>query len=115
MAHISMLSMMSKVSSRKVSVEFFQSEAVTDAIKEATYKICFMDEEGTVISNENIYTADSRETESNKRFFKMQFMLKNQVYDTSKKYFIVAVNVDTDSEIIRYGIKIDIASDDYGL
>ena len=45
----------------------------------------------------------------------MQFMLKNQVYDTSKKYFIVAVNVDTDSEIIRYGIKIDIASDDYGL
>ena len=115
MAHISMLSMMSKVSSRKVYVEFFQSEAVTDAIKEATYKICFMDEEGTVISNENIYTADSRETESNKRFFKMQFMLKNQVYDTSKKYFIVAVNVDTDSEIIRYGIKIDIASDDYGL
>ena len=112
---ISMLSLLSKVSNRKVAVEFFQSEPVTDAIKEATYIICFMDDEGNVISNENIYVADNREAESTKRFFKMQFMLKNQVYDTSKKYYIVAVNDDTEAEIIRHPVKIDIVSDDIGL
>ena len=112
---ISMLSLLSKVSNRKVAVEFFQSEPVTDAIKEATYRICFMDDEGTVISNENIYAADNREAESTKRFFKMQFMLKNQVYDTSKKYYIVAVNDDTEAEIIRHPVKIDIVADDMEL
>lgn len=109
---ISMLSLLSKVSNRKVAVEFFQSEPVTDAIKEATYRICFMDDEGNVISNENIYVADNREAESTKRFFKMQFMLKNQVYDTSKKYYIVAVNDDTAAEAIRHSVKIDIADED---
>ena len=112
---ISMLSLLSRVSNRKVAVEFFQLEPVTDAIKEATYRICFMDDEGTVISNENIYVADNREVESSKRFFKLQFMLKNQVYDTSKLYYIVAVNDDTEAEIIRHPVKIDIADDGYGL
>ena len=112
---ISMLSLLSKVSSRKVAVEFFQSEPVTDATKEATYRICFMDDEGSAISNENIYVADNRENDSTKRFFKMQFMLKNQVYDTSKKYYIVAVNDDTEAEIFRHSLKIDIADDGLGL
>ena len=111
-ARISVLSLMNTISSRKVTVEFFQAEPVSDVIKETSYKICFVDEAGVAISNENIYVADSRELETNKRFFRLQFMLKNQPYDTGKQYYLTITNVDSGMEIARRPMKIDIAIDD---
>lgn len=110
-ARISMLSLMNTISSRRVTVEFFQAEPVSDVIKETSYKICFADEAGAAISNENIYVADSREPETNKRFFRLQFMLKNQPYDTGKQYYLTITNIDSGIEIARRPMKIDIAID----
>lgn len=71
-----------------------------------------MDEAGNAISNENIYVADSRQPETNKRFFRLQFVLKNQQYDTGKQYYLTITNIDSGMELARRPMKIDIALDD---
>lgn len=110
-ARISVLSLMNTISSLRVTVEFFQAEPVGDIIKETSYRICFVDEAGNAISNENIYVADSRQPETNKRFFRLQFVLKNQQYDTGKQYYLTITNIDSGMELSRRPMKIDIALD----
>ena len=101
-----------RISVLRVTVEFFQAEPVGDIIKETSYRICFVDEAGNAISNENIYVADSRQPETNKRFFRLQFVLKNQQYDTGKQYYLTITNIDSGMELSRRPMKIDIAIDD---
>ena len=112
---ISVISMLSKITSLIVNLDFIQQEAISDVVNSTTYKISFIDEGGEIISNEEIHLADSKEKESAKRIFKLKFNLKNQKYERDKKYYFIAVDTETGMEVLRHEVMIDIAfSDDFG-
>ena len=97
-------------------MDFIQAEAVSDTIKEATYRLVFLSEDGERISNENIYKADSREPDSAKRIFRLRFNFKNQKYDKNKQYYLVVTDDGTGLEQFRHPVIVDITfADDLGL
>lgn len=112
---IGLISMLTKITSLILNLDFIQKEPISDVIKPTTYKIVFVDEAGEVISNEEIYLANSKEKESAKRIFRLRFNLKNQKYDRDKKYYLTITDVETGIETLRQEVIIDIAfADDFG-
>ncbi len=75
---ISLISMISKITSLLLSLDFVQQEPVSDIIKPATYKIRFIDKDGELISNEEIYVAKSKSKNSSDRIFNLKFRLRNK-------------------------------------
>ena len=114
-AQIALISSLKKLTNLIISLDFVQTEPVGDTVKEAAYKLYFISEDGESISNEVIYVADHREKETAKRVLKAKFRLKNRKYDNSRKYFLVAEDRDSNMEIWRHEVMIDIAlADDFG-
>lgn len=114
-AQISIVSMVQKITNLITSMDFIQSEPVSDTVKETTYRMVFMSEDDERISNENIYVADSREKDSSKRIFRMRFNFKNQKYDKSKNYYLVVTDDSNGLELFRHQVIMDLAfSDDFG-
>ena len=112
---ISLISMLSKITNLLLSLDFVQQEPVSDTIKPATYKIRFENEDGELISNEEIYVAKSRSKESIDRIFKLNFRLRNKKYTQDEKYYFTITDVETGIEIYRQQVIIDIAfADDFG-
>lgn len=92
-----------------LTLEFIQTEPVTDIVKEATYKVFFTDENNEIISNENYIIADRTDTETSHRFFKNRFNFKNTTYNKINKYYLVAVDDSNGIEVMRTEAVIDIA------
>lgn len=114
-ASIDLVSLVNKITNLNVRLDFLQREAVSDTIKETTYKIFFMDEDGKHISNENVYHADNKEAETAKRVFTLRFSFRNQTYQKSKRYYLVAVDDKTGLETLRREVIMDLAfSGDFG-
>lgn len=114
-AQIALVSMLRKVTNLIVPLDFIQSEPVSDTVKAATYRLFFINEGNEKISNENIYVADSREKDAQKRISHLRFTFKNQKYDRTKKYWLVVVDDATGMETFRHPVTIDIAfADDFG-
>ena len=114
-AQIALVSMVQKITNLITTMDFIQSDPISDTIKEATYRIYFLSEDNEKISNENILVADSRETDSMKRISRMRFTFKNKKYDKDKKYYLVVYNEATGREIFRHPVIMDLAfADDYG-
>lgn len=112
---IALVSMVQKITNLITTMDFIQSEPVSDTIKQTIYKIVFIDEDGNNISNENTYVADSREPDSSKRIFKMRFNFKNKKYDSSKQYYLAVIDASNDVELFRHQVIMDIAmADDFG-
>lgn len=112
---ISLVSMVQKITNLITTMDFIQSDPVSDTVKAATYKMVFMSEDGERISNENIYVADSREPDSQKRIFRMRFNFKNKSYDKSKQYYLVVYDANTEIEAFRHSVIMDLAfADDFG-
>lgn len=112
---IALVSIVQKITNLITSMDFIQSEPVSDVIKQTTYRIYFIDENDDKISNENTYVADSRELDSSKRIFRMRFNFKDMKYDNSKHYYLKVVDVSNDVELFRHQVMIDIAfADDFG-
>ena len=112
---IALVSMAQKITNLITSMDFIQSDPIGDTIKETTYRLVFMSEDGDRISNENIYVADSRETDSTKRIFRMKFNFKNQKYDKDKQYYLVVTDDKSGLELFRHPMMIDITfADDFG-
>lgn len=112
---IALVSMVAKITNLITGLDFIQSEPISDTVKETTYRIVFESEDGTRISNENLYTADKRESDSAKRIFRLRFNFKNQKYDSSKKYYLVVTDDKTGIELFRHQVVMDISfSDDFG-
>lgn len=115
-AQISLVSMVQKITNLITSMDFIQSEPVSDTVKETTYRLVFMSEDDERISNENIYVADSREPDSTKRIFRMRFNFKNQKYDKNKQYYLVVIDDNTGLEHFRHPVIVDITfADDFGI
>ena len=112
---IALISMLNKVTGLLINLDFVQQEPISDVILPTTYRISFVDEQGEVISNEEIHVTNSKENESAKRIFKLKFKLKDQKYRRDKKYYLVATNKETGMEALRHEVTIDIAfADDFG-
>ena len=112
---INLVSIVQKITNLITSMDFIQSEPVSDMVKETTYRMVFMSEDDERISNENIYVADSREPDSVKRIFRMRFNFKNQKYDKNKQYYLVVTDDKTGIEQFRHPVIVDITfADDFG-
>ena len=114
-AQIALVSMVQKITNLITTMDFIQSDAVSDTIKPATYKLYFISEDNEKISNENIYKADSRNPDATKRIFRMRFTFKNKKYDKNRQYYLVAYDDTTGLESFRHPVIMDLAfADDFG-
>ncbi len=116
-ATISLVSITNKVTSLILSLDFIQSEPVTDVIKATTYKLFFISEDNEKISNECTYIADSKDTDARKRVFRLKFTLKNKKYDRNKKYSLAVYDVSNEMNepVWSHDVIIDLAfTDDFG-
>ncbi|MEA1960045.1 MAG: BREX-1 system phosphatase PglZ type A [Bacillota bacterium] len=112
---ITLVSMVQKITNLITTLDFIQTEPISDVVKETSYKIFFISEDNEKISNENIYVADRKDTEPQKRIFRLRFNLKNKQYDKSKHYYLVAYDEKNDLEILRHAVVIDVAfANDFG-
>lgn len=108
-ARIALVSLCTKVTCLILSLDFVQSEPVSDVVKETTYRLYFIDEDGNKISSEQKLAADKKEKETSKRMSKLRFNFKNKAYSNAKKYYLVAIDEQTDVELFRHEVMMDIA------
>ncbi len=80
-AQIVLVSMVQKITNLISSLDFIQSEPVSDVVKETSYKVFFISEDNEKISNECIYIADKKDNDPSKRIFRLIFNFKNKQYD----------------------------------
>lgn len=114
-AKIMLVSIVHKITNLITSLDFIQTEPVSDTVKPTKYRICFIDSEGENISKEFIYTADKRDEDSAKRVFRLKFTFKNQTYDRDGQYYLVAVDMNSGVEAFRHAMTMDIPfADDFG-
>lgn len=114
-AQIILVSILRKITNLITTLDFLQSEPVSDVVKEAAYKVFFVSEQNERISNENTYIADSREPETQKRMFRLRFTFKNRKYDRDTQYYLVVCDAATGLEIFRHPVIMDLAfTDDFG-
>ena len=114
-AEIALVSIVHKITNLITSMDFIQSDAVSDTVKAAKYRIFFLSEDNEKISNENSYVADSREENAQKRIFRMRFTFKNKKYDKDKQYYLVVYDEESGLEQWRQPVIMDIVfADDFG-
>ena len=108
-AQIVLVSMVQKITNLISSLDFMQTEPVSDVVKPARYRIYFVNEGNERISSECLHTADSREADPQKRIFRLRFNFKNRQYDKTGRYYLVAVDEKTDLEVLRHDVVMDLA------
>ena len=112
---IMLVSLIQKITNLITTLDFIQSEPVSDVVKGTKYKLFFLSEDNEKISNENIYVADKRDEDVQKRLFRLRFTFKNKKYDKSKKYYLVAYDESNDVEAFRHEVIMDVAfANDFG-
>lgn len=113
-AVIDLVSLLNKITNLITTLDFIQTEPVGDVIKEAAYRIYFVSDTGDKISNENLFKADKKDADASKRMFRLRFSFKNQKYDKSHKYYLVATD-ENNREVLRREVMMDLAfADDFG-
>lgn len=114
-AEIALVSLTTKITNLITTLDFVQPEPVSDVVKETSYRVYFISEDGEKISNENIVAADKKNKDTAKRMFRLRFSFRNMQYDKSKKYYLVAYDDRNNIEVLRQEIIMDIAfADDFG-
>ncbi|MGB4438744.1 MAG: BREX-1 system phosphatase PglZ type A [Sedimentibacter sp.] len=108
-AQITLVSMVQKITNLISSLDFIQSEPVSDVVKAASYKVFFISEDNEKISNECIYVADKNDNDPQKRIFRLRFNFKNKKYDKAKRYYLVAYDEKNGIEVLRHDVVMDIA------
>lgn len=102
-AGIALVSMLQKITNKILTLDFIQSDAVSDTVKATTYRLYFLSEDNEKISNENTYVADSRDPDARNRMFRLRFRFKDQKYDRSKGYFLVVCDDSSGLNCSAYG------------
>ena len=114
-AKIALVSLVSKITNLITSLDFVQTDAVSSVVKETTYRIYFIDNNGEKISNEQLYVADKKDEDTVKRVFRLRFSFKNKKYNKDQKYYLVAYDDNNSLEVLRHEVIMDIAfADDFG-
>lgn len=110
-----MVTSLNKITNLLTVVDFLQEEPVSDIMKAATFRIRFEAEDGEVISNEILYTADSREDDPRQRMFRLKFDIKRKSYADEKKYFLKVTKEPNGTEFYSRQVFMDLPyTDDFG-
>lgn len=96
-----------KVIGLSLSLEFYQTDAVSESITKAQYQLYFEDETGNRISNEQAYYADSDSTAASDRFTNFTFDFINRKYDSQEKVYLIMKEAQTNVEIDRVEFVVD--------
>lgn len=113
-AAIDLVSILNKITNLITTLDFIQTEPISDVVKEMKYRIFFLSDAGEKISNEQLFKADKRDADASKRIFRLRFTFKNKKYDKSRQYYLVAVD-ENDREVLRRAVTMDLAfADDFG-
>lgn len=107
-AQIMLVSLVQKITNLITSLDFIQSDPVSDVVKSTTYRLYFISDNNEKISNENIYVADKRDEDVQKRLFRMRFTFKNKKYDKDRKYYLVAYDGSNEAEVLRHEVVMDL-------
>lgn len=114
-AQLALVSLTNKITNLITTLDFVQTDPVSDVVKETTYRVYFVADDNEKISNENIIIADKKDSDTAKRMFRLRFSFKNKKYNKSQKYYLVAFDDKNDIEVLRHEIIMDIAfADDFG-
>ena len=114
-AEIALVSLTTKITNLITTLDFVQTEPISNIVKETSYRVFFISDSNEKISNENIVIADKKDKDTTKRMFRLRFSFKNKKYNTAQKYYLVAYDDKNDIEVIRHEIIMDIAfADDFG-
>lgn len=117
---IMLVSLIRKITNLVTTLDFIQTEPVSDVVRGTTYRLYFVSEDNgnssvEKISNENIYVADRRDRDVQKRLFRMRFTFKNKEYGRDKKYYLIAYDESNDVEVFRHEVIMDVAfANDFG-
>ena len=112
---IMLVSLVQKITNLITTLDFIQSDAVSDVVKGTTFRLYFISEANDKISNENIYVADKRDADAQKRIFRMRFTFKNKKYDKDKPYYLVASDDASGVEAFRHAVVMDLPfANDFG-
>lgn len=112
---IMLVSLVQKITNLITSLDFIQSDPVSDVVKGTTFRLYFVSEDNEKISNENIYVADKRDVDAQKRIFRMRFTFKNKKYNKDKHYYLLAYDESNGIEAFRHAVVMDLAfADDFG-
>lgn len=115
-AQITLVSMVQKITNLITSLDFLQTEPISDTVKSAVYRVYFISEDNERISNEILYQADKKDTDPQKRIFRLRFTFKNKQYSKTRKYYLVACDERNSMESLRHEVIMDLAfTDDFGL
>lgn len=113
-ASIDLVSLLNKITNLITTLDFIQTEPVSDVVKEANYRAYFVTDAGEKISNENLVAADKKDPDASKRIFRLRFSFKNRKYDRNHKYYLVAIDYNN-CEVLRREVIMDLAfADDFG-
>lgn len=106
-ANVQLMTTRRKVIGLSVSLEFYQTEAVSDSITKAQYLLYFEDSIGNLITNQNAYYADSSSSQASERFTNFTFDFVNRSYELNEKLYLVVKNAETKVESDRIEFLID--------
>lgn len=98
-----------KISNKLFKISMFQTDPVSANRLACEYKIYFVDENETIISDINTIVADKTEKESKDREFTCTFTLIPMNFSNLKKYYLVVEDISGEQQPVKYEYQIDIA------
>ena len=110
---ITLTSTTNRITNSIFSLQFFQTEKIADKIIPRTVVAYMADEDGEILSNEEIIIGDLTTEDPKERVFTIQFALKNQKYDRNKTYYLIMKDTQEDEIIdkVPFTINLGIISD----
>ncbi|WP_271628811.1 BREX-1 system phosphatase PglZ type A [Caldicellulosiruptor sp. DIB 104C] len=112
-AKIKLINESRKITNSIFTLNFFQTEKISEKVTPAIYEIYMRDENNNIISNIETIIADLENEKPEQRVIKVRLVLKAMEYDKSKKYYLVIKDKDKGliSEEIPFNINLGIISD----
>ncbi|WGN88970.1 BREX-1 system phosphatase PglZ type A [Ligilactobacillus faecis] len=96
-----------RITGLSVTLEFYQTEEISDSVDKMQYLLYFEDAQGNLITNQNSYYADSTSKQSSDRFTKFTFDFINRNYEQNEKVYLVMKDNETKIESNRIEFFID--------
>ena len=96
-----------RINGLAITLEFYQTEKISDSISKAAYSVYFEDANGNLITNKTSYYADSKAEASSERFTKFTFDFINRSYEINEKVYLILKDLDTNVEKERVEFSVD--------
>lgn len=94
-------SVVRKITNRSFTLDFEQYEKVEDKIQAINCETYFVDENGTKVSGEYRFIANSNSDDASTRVTRIRFTLKNIEFNRNNRYYLILRNADADDEYIE--------------